>query len=157
MLVTSTGGAILIEEIGGQKFYCGHAIGQFKPTEFHYHTTYKETLTVKYGIQKFDFHLRRYLFEVHLDNYSFPRILEFKNKIPPNPQILRIKEWFSRYNFTVKHIKGAQNLIPNFLSRPCQEKPISIISSTHCYPLIMMYTYPSISSEESIAQRAFPP
>ena len=71
-------GAIFIEEIEGQKFYYGYASGQFKPTELRYHTTYKETLAVKYGIQKFDFHLRGYQFEVHLDNSSFPKLLEFK-------------------------------------------------------------------------------
>ena len=51
-------GAVLIEEVEGKKFYCEHASRQFKPAELHYHTTYKETLAVKYGIQKFDFHLR---------------------------------------------------------------------------------------------------
>ena len=49
-------GAVFIEEIEGQKFYCG----QFKPSKLHYHTTYKETLTDKYGIQKFEFHRRGY-------------------------------------------------------------------------------------------------
>ena len=68
-----------------------------------------------------------------------------------------MKEWFSRYDFSVKHIKGAQNLIPYFLSRPNQAKHISIISFTHCYPLITMYTYPSTTFGESIAQRTFPP
>jgi len=87
-------GAILIEEIERQKFYCGHVSGQFKPAEAHYHTTYEETLAVKYGIQKFDFHLRGHVFEVHLDNSSFPKMLELKNKIPPSPQILRLKNGF---------------------------------------------------------------
>ena len=110
MLVINTGEqfwrALLIEEIEGQKFYYGYASGQFKPVEVHYHTTYKETLAVKYGILKFDFHLSGYQFKVHLDNSSFPKLLEFKNKVPPSPQILRIKEWFSRYDFSIRHIKG---------------------------------------------------
>ncbi|WJX33005.1 hypothetical protein P8452_21263 [Trifolium repens] len=93
-------GAVLIEEINGVKHYCGHASGQFKEAEKHYHTTYKEALAVKLGIQKFDFHLRGYHFEVQMDNSSFPRILEFKNKMPPDPQTLRLKDWFSRYDFT---------------------------------------------------------
>ena len=99
-------GAILIEEIEGQKFYCGYAIGQFEPIELHYHTIYKETLAVKYAFQNFDFHLTGYQFEMYLDNSSFRKLLEFKNKVPPNPKILRINEWFSRYDFFVKHIKG---------------------------------------------------
>lgn len=53
-------GAVLIEEKGGIKYYCGHACGQFKEAGKHYHTTYKEALAVKLGIQKFDFHLRGY-------------------------------------------------------------------------------------------------
>ena len=51
-------GAILIESQDGQKWYCGHASGKFKDSQQHYHTVYKEILAVKYGIQKFDFHLR---------------------------------------------------------------------------------------------------
>nr|KYP76024.1 polyprotein [Cajanus cajan] len=111
-------GAVFIEEVQGRKFYCGHASGQFKEAEKHYHTTYKEALAVKNGIKKFDFHLRGYHFEVQMDNSSFPKILDFKSKLPPEPQILRLKDWFSRYDFTVKHIKGKHNLIPDFLSRP---------------------------------------
>ncbi|WJX18453.1 hypothetical protein P8452_08249 [Trifolium repens] len=129
-------GAVLIEEINGVKHYCGHTSGQFKEAEKHYHTTYKEALAVKLGIQKFDFHLRGYHFEVQMDNSSFPRILEFKNKMPPDPQTLRLKDWFSRYDFTVKHIKGNQNLIPDLLSRPM--KPVQIITNTHTFPLILM-------------------
>jgi len=60
-------------------------------------------------IKKFDFHLRRHQFQVCMDNLSFPKILEFKNKIPPYPQILRLKDWFFRYDFSVKHIKGKNN------------------------------------------------
>ncbi|RDX72216.1 hypothetical protein CR513_48326, partial [Mucuna pruriens] len=40
-------GAVLIEELGGKKYYCGHANGQFKEAERHYHTTFKEALAVK--------------------------------------------------------------------------------------------------------------
>ncbi|WVY95102.1 hypothetical protein V8G54_034190 [Vigna mungo] len=104
-------GAVLIEEIHDKKFYCGHASGQFKEAKDHYHTTYKEALAVKNGIKKFDFHLR-------------------------DPQILRLKDWFSRYDFTVKHIKGNKNLIPDFLSRP--PKVVQMITKTHSFPLIFM-------------------
>ena len=129
-------GAVLIEELEGKRYYCGHASGQFKEAEKHYHTTYKEALAVKMGIQKFDFHLRGYQFEVQMDNSSFPKILEFKNKMPPDPQTLRLKDWFSRYDFSVKHIKGTQNVIPDLLSRPM--KPIQIITAKHTFPLILM-------------------
>nr|KYP69503.1 polyprotein [Cajanus cajan] len=129
-------GVVFIEEMEGKKFYCGYASGQFKEAEKHYYTTYKEALAVKNGIKKFDFHLRGLHFEVQMDNSSFPKILDFKNKLPPEPQILRLKDWFSRYDFTIKHIKRKHNLIPDFLSRP--QKLVFIISSSHSFPLIFM-------------------
>lgn len=88
------------------------------------------------GIQKFDFHLRGYQFEVQMENSSFPKILELKNKMPPDPQTLRLKGWFSRYGFSLKHIKGTQNVIHDLLSRPM--KPIQIITTKHTFPLILM-------------------
>ncbi|WVZ19355.1 hypothetical protein V8G54_006677 [Vigna mungo] len=117
---------VLIEEIHGKKFYCGHASGQFKEAEVHYHTTYKEDLVVKKGIKKFDFHLRGFQFEVQMGNSSFPKILEFKNKMTPDPQILSLKDWFCRYDFSAKHIKGNKNLIPNFISQ--QTKVVQMIT-----------------------------
>ena len=72
-----------------------------------------------------------------MDNSSFPNILEFKNKMPPDPQILRLKDWFSRYDFYVKLIKGKNNLIPDFLSKP-NNKTVKVITFTHSFPLIFM-------------------
>lgn len=126
----------MIEELEGKRYYCGHASGQFKEAEKHYHTIYKEALAVKMGIQKCDFHLRGYQFEVQMDNSSFPKILEFKNKMSPDPQTLRLKDWFSRYDFSVKHIKGTQNVISDLLSRPM--KLVQIITAKHTFPLILM-------------------
>lgn len=71
-----------------------------------------------------------------MDNSSFPKIFEFKNKMPPDSQTLRLKYWFSRYDFSVKHIKGTQNVIPDLLSRPI--KPIQIITTKHTFPPILM-------------------
>ncbi|KAK4384407.1 polyprotein [Sesamum angolense] len=91
---------------------------QFKDSEKHYHAVYKEILAIKYGIKKFEFHLIGHHFTIMMDNTSFPKIMDLKNKGVPEPQLLRLKDWFSKYQFTVKHIKGDANLIPDFLSRP---------------------------------------
>jgi len=37
----------MIEQEGEKNYYCGHASGQFKEAEKHYHTTFKEALEVK--------------------------------------------------------------------------------------------------------------
>ncbi|KAL5855064.1 hypothetical protein ACOSQ4_004866 [Xanthoceras sorbifolium] len=111
-------GALLLEEKDKKRFYRVPASGSFKSSQQHYHTIYKEILAIKYGIENFDFHLRGHTFKVEMDNSSFPRVLEFKNKVPPDPLLLRLKSWFERYDFHTSHIKGSQNLIPDMLSRP---------------------------------------
>ena len=93
--------AILLERLDDKEYYCAHASGQFKESEKHCHVIYKETLAVKYGIKKFEFHLVGHNFLVILDNSSFPKILDYRNKTLPDKQLLRLKNWFTRYDFTV--------------------------------------------------------
>ncbi|XP_028798734.1 uncharacterized protein LOC114754141 [Neltuma alba] len=132
-------GAVLIEEIDGKRFYCGHASGQFKESEKHYHATYKEILAIKRGIEKFSFHLSPYQFRVEMDNTSFPRMLDPKGKTLPDSQLLRWKDWFSRYKFTVHHLKGHQNIIADFLTRPQKvSQPPKLLSLSRPQPLFIL-------------------
>ncbi|KAL0444949.1 UNVERIFIED_CONTAM: polyprotein [Sesamum latifolium] len=85
-------GAILIEEENGKKHFCGHASGQFKDSEKHYHAVYKEILAIKNGIKKFEFHLIGHHFTILMDNTSFPKIMDLKNKGVLEPQLLRLKD-----------------------------------------------------------------
>ncbi|KAL5849167.1 hypothetical protein ACOSQ4_007180 [Xanthoceras sorbifolium] len=123
--------ALLLEERDKKRFYCAHASGSFKSSQQHYHTIYNEILAVKYGIENFDFYLREHTFKVEMDNSSFPRVLEFKNK-------------FERYDFQTSHIKGSQNIIPDMLSRP---PPIHLLSRTSLIPVI--YTLSLAMAEPS--------
>ncbi|KAH9668361.1 hypothetical protein KPL70_021384 [Citrus sinensis] len=129
--------AILLEYINGVRHFCAHASGQFKDSEKNYHVIYKEILAVKYGIKKFEFHLISHKFLINMDNSSFSRIFDFKNKLLPDKQLLSLKTWFAKYDFTVQHIKGNQNLIPDFLTRPTINKP-ALISSIQTIPVIAM-------------------
>ncbi|KAH9686106.1 hypothetical protein KPL70_014233 [Citrus sinensis] len=129
--------AILLEDINGVRHFCAHASGQFKDSEKNYHVIYKEILAVKYGIKKFEFHLISHKFLINMDNSSFPRIFDFKNKLLPDKQLLGLKTWFAKYDFTVQHIKGNQNLIPDFLTHPTINKP-ALISSIQTIPVIAM-------------------
>ncbi|KAH9668393.1 hypothetical protein KPL70_021397 [Citrus sinensis] len=129
--------AILLEHTNGVRHFCAHASGQFKDSEKNYHVIYKEILAVKYGIKKFEFHLISHKFLINMDNSSFPRIFDFKNKLLPDKQLLSLKTWFAKYDFTVQHIKGNQNLIPDFLTRLTINKP-ALISSIQTIPVIAM-------------------
>jgi len=66
-----------------------------------------------------------------MDCSSFPKMLQFKLKMLPHPQLLRLVEWFSKYTFTVEHIKGIKNLIPDMLTRPPKTQTLLL-------PLILM-------------------
>jgi len=76
---------VLLEDKNGHRHICGYKSGSFKESETHYHSTFKEILAVKYGIQKFKFHLTAYHFTVVMDCSSFPKMLQFKRKMLPHP------------------------------------------------------------------------
>ncbi|KAH9716966.1 hypothetical protein KPL71_021652 [Citrus sinensis] len=130
-------GAILLEEINGKEHFIAYASGQFSNTQKHYHSVFKEILAVKRGIKKFEYHLIGHHFLIQMDSSAFPNILNFKGKTVLEKMFLRLKDWFSKYDFSVKHIKGSQNLIPDMLSRLSKpEKPLTLISTTYHFPII---------------------
>ncbi|XP_030969884.1 uncharacterized protein LOC115990169 [Quercus lobata] len=138
----------LFEELDGKRNSCGYKSGAFKPSELHYHSTFKEILVVKHGIEKFQFHLLGHHFLVETDMSFFPKMLQFKRKMLPHPQLLRWSNWFSQWSFQVKHIKGRDNLITDYLSRKPPVLNTTILPSPLCvYPV----TDPSSSSNPSPA------
>ncbi|KAK8589939.1 hypothetical protein V6N12_024328 [Hibiscus sabdariffa] len=111
-------GAVLFEEKDKRRHLCGYKSGRFSDAEIHYHSTFKEILAVKRGISKFDFHLIGHHFLVEMDMSSFPQMLKFKQKTVSHPQLLRWAEWFSKYSFECKHIKGKTDVLADLLTRP---------------------------------------
>ena len=84
-----------------------------------------------------------------MDMSSFPKMLQFKRKMLPHPQLLRWLNWFSQWSFQVKHIKGKDNLITDYLSRKPPALSTTIIPPPLCvYPI----TDPSLSSGLSSAE-----
>ena len=67
--------AALFEEINGKRSICGYKSGAYKPSELHYHSTFKEILAVKHGIEIFQFHFLGHNFLVEMDMSSFPKML----------------------------------------------------------------------------------
>ena len=83
-----------------------------------------------------------------MDMSSFPKMLQFKRKMLLHPQLLRWSNWFSQWSFQVKHIKGKDNLITDYLSKKPPVLNTTIISPPLCvYPI----TDPSSSSGSSSA------
>ncbi|KAH9671224.1 hypothetical protein KPL70_017279 [Citrus sinensis] len=149
-------GALLLEQIDKKEYLIGHASGHFSPAQQHYHTVYKEILAVKNGIKKFEYHLLGHRFLIRLDNSSFPKVLQFKGKTIPNSQLLRLQEWFSRYEFDVAHIKGQKNLIPDFLSR-IQTPASPIFYTSPVFPIFMATRSTATSlPSKALTQKTFP-
>ena len=89
-----------------------------------------------------------------MDNSAFPNIINFKGKNVPDKILLRLKDWFSKYDFLVKHIKGDHNLILDMLSRLAKpEKSLFFISSNYHFPVIFMAT--SLPSQ-ALTKETFP-
>ena len=126
----------LFEETDGKWNIYGYKSGAFKTSELHYHSTFKEILAIKNGIEKFQFHLPWHNFLVEMDMSSFPKMLQFKRKVLPHPQLLRWSNWFIQWSFQVKHIKGKDNLITDYLSKKSLTINTTIISSPLCVYLI---------------------
>ncbi|KAH9680154.1 hypothetical protein KPL71_026442 [Citrus sinensis] len=147
-------GAILLEEINGKEHFIAYASGQFSDTQKHYHSVFKEILAVKNGIKKFEYHLIGHHFFIRMDSSAFPNILNFKGKTVPEKMLLRLKDWFSKYDFSVKHIKGSQNLIPDMLSRLSKPaNPLTLFSTTYHFPIISMATS---LPPEALTKKTFP-
>lgn len=78
--------AVLFEELNNTRHLCAYASGRFKDSEIHYHSTFKEILAVKNGIKKFHFYLIGHHLMVETDMSSFPKMLQFKQKMVPQLQ-----------------------------------------------------------------------
>ncbi|KAH9751001.1 hypothetical protein KPL71_014108 [Citrus sinensis] len=147
-------GAILLEELKGKENFIAYASGQFSDTQQHYHSVFKEILAVKNGIKKFEYHLIGHHFLIRMDSSAFPNILHFKGKAVPEKMLLRLKDWFSKYDFSVKYIKGSQNLIHDMLSRLSKPKnPLTLFSTTYHFLIISMVTS---LPPEALTKKNFP-
>ena len=99
------------------------------------------------GIQKFELHLIGHHFLVETDFTASRRML--KNK-KVTPQLLRLAAWFDQYSFDIKHIKGKDNVIPDYLSRPINSQPEQPQNNSQVIPFIpSIYTMASSSSAPS--------
>jgi hypothetical protein len=56
----------------------------------------------------------------------------------PDSQLLRLKDWFSKYQFTVEHVKGKTNVLANFLSRLKSPSSLLISYLNKTIPLFMI-------------------
>ncbi|KAL4591171.1 hypothetical protein LXL04_004121 [Taraxacum kok-saghyz] len=136
------GAILLVEDSYSFRSICGYKSFTFKVSEQHYHSTFKEILAVKRGIEKLQFYLIGHEFQVEMDMASFPRMLQFKRKMLPEAQLLRWANWPRDYKSMVTPSPSS--------------KPIKMVldiegdsSSSSTEPPLSRTTFPTI--EEQIA------
>ncbi|GKF10963.1 putative reverse transcriptase domain, viral movement protein, partial [Tanacetum coccineum] len=61
------GAVLLVQDNNNKRHVCGYKSVTFKASEQHYHSTFKEIVAVKRGIEKFQFHLIGHEFQVKMD------------------------------------------------------------------------------------------
>lgn len=107
-------GALLLQEIDGLRHPIGFASRKLLPREQNYATIERECLAIVWGISKFDNFLygQHFILEVDHEPLRYLSQCNFKNS--------RLTRWalsIQPYRFTVRHIKGVDNVGADFLSR----------------------------------------
>ena len=108
-------GAVLLQEKEGKRLPIMFISKKLLPRERHYNTIEKECLAIVRTIS----YLREYLEgkEFIVESDHFP--LQWLNKVKgQNQRLLRWSLLLQEFRFTVHHIKGKENGIADFLSRP---------------------------------------
>lgn len=112
---SSTGlGAVLAQEFQDGIFPISFASRKLTARERNYATVEREGLAVVFGVK----HFENYLYGTHFVVCTDHRALEFMNqKTVDNCRILRWSLFLQNFNFTVKAIRGEDNVIADYLSR----------------------------------------
>lgn len=114
-------GAVLMQEINGQKSIVAVASTLFNTTEQKWSTTEREAYAIVWAVGKFDYYVRGRKFLLLTDHRSLIYLdqTEFKN-----PKIARWQNILSEYSFVLQYIEGESNVIADMLSRPSGIKKV---------------------------------
>jgi len=107
-------GAILLQEDELTKHPAAFASKKLLPREQNYSTIEREALAIVWGVQKFQKYLYGQHFYLETDHHPLQYLTQAKFQ---NSRIMRWALILQPYRFTVRAIKGSQNVGADFLSR----------------------------------------
>ena len=107
-------GAILLQEEGEIKHPVAFASKKLLPRERNYSTIEREALAIVWGVQKFENYLMGVHFFLETDHHPLQYLHQAKFQ---NSRIMRWSLILQPYRFTVRAIKGSDNVGADFLSR----------------------------------------
>jgi len=108
-------GAILLQEESGVKHPVAFTSRKLLTRESHYSTTEKECLAIVWAIQKFQNFLYGKEFITETDHQ--PLLYLGKTQYGQNGRLMRWALVLQQYRFTLRAIKGSENVGADFLSR----------------------------------------
>ena len=112
---THVGGVLNQEQSDGTIAAIGYFSRKLKGPEIRYSTTDKEALAVVLSCRHFQHYLWNRKFFIYTDHQPLSYVFKRKTKSPRmNRWILEMRE----YQFEVSYVKGTQNRVADFLSRP---------------------------------------
>ena len=107
-------GAILLQEDELTKHAVAFASKKLLPREQNYSTIEREALAIVWGVQKFQKYLYGQHFYLETDHHPLQYLTQAKFQ---NSRIMRWALILQPYRFTVRAIKGSQNVGADSLSR----------------------------------------
>lgn len=122
-------GGVLTQEIDGQERVIAYASRSLSRAERNYSVTERELLSLIFLLEKFRPYVEGTVFKVITDHSSLLWINRLKD---PCGRLARWSVRLRQHNFTIVHRKGAQNVVPDFLSRIPSVDPESESSNEVC-------------------------
>ena len=107
-------GAVLLQENDGTKHPVAFASKKLLPREKNYSTIEREALAIVWGVQKFENYLYGQHFYLETDHHPLQYLAKAKFT---NGRLMRWALALQPYRFTIRAIKGSENVGADFLSR----------------------------------------
>lgn len=107
-------GAVLVQKIGKREQVIAYASRTLSKAERNYSTTERECLAVLFGAEHFREYVDGQHFMIITDHASLMWLQNIKN---PAGRLARWVMRLSQFNFTIKHRKGSDMVVPDALSR----------------------------------------
>ena len=115
-------GAVLLQRQDGQEKVIAYASRALREHEKNYTAFLLELTAAVYGIEEFDTYLRGRRFELHVDHAPLESMGRSHTRT-----LNRLQQLMLDHTFTIKHKKGTENAVADFLSR--NAAPVDIIST----------------------------
>lgn len=112
----------------GQKRIISHASAKFKGAELNYHANEAECFAAVWSIKRYRPYLENRQFTLRTDSRSLTWLERFKEN---KQKLVRWALLLQEFDFTIEHVSGRDNELPDFLSRnPEPEDPTEDIDAS---------------------------